>query len=60
MTIYSFDVLFPFETVHYSTSDPNCYSLINIQVSREAKVVLYSHLFKNFLQFFVIQSKALA
>ena len=50
--MYSFSNLKP---VHCSMSSSNCCFLICIQVSQEAgKVVLYSHLFKNFPQFVVI------
>ena len=50
--MYSFPNL---ELVCCSMSDSNCCFLACIQVSQEAgKVVLYSHLFKNFLQFVVI------
>ena len=46
-----------FELVHCSMSSSNCCFLICIQVSQEAnKVVWYSHLFKNFPQFFVIHT----
>ena len=49
---YSFPNL---ELVHCSMSGSNCCFLTHIQVSQEAdKVVWYSQLFKNFLQFFVI------
>ena len=44
------------EAVRISMSGFNCCSLTYIQVSQEAgKVVWYSHLFKNFPQFVVIQ-----
>ena len=46
-----------FEPVHCSISSSNCCFLTCIQVSQEAvKVVWYSHLFKNFLQFVVIHT----
>ena len=46
-----------FEQVGCSTSDSNCCFLICIQVSQEAgKVVCYSHLFKNFPQFVMINT----
>ena len=49
---YSFPNL---EPVCCSMSGSNCYFLTCIQVSQETgKVVWYSHLFKNFLQFVVI------
>ena len=49
---YSFPNL---ELVLCSMSGSNCSFLTNIKVSQEAgKVVWYSQLFKNFLQFFVI------
>ena len=56
MTIYSFDILLSqFETVHCFMSGSNCCFLTCIQVFQETdKVVWYSHLFKNFLQFVVI------
>ena len=50
--MYSFPNL---EPVHCSMSSPNCCFLTCIQVSQEArKVVWYSHLLKNFPQFVVI------
>ena len=46
-----------FEPVCCSMSDSNCYFLTCIQVSQEAvKVVWYSHLLKDFLQFVVIHT----
>ena len=56
--MYSLDVLlFLFESVCCSMSSSNCCFLTCIQVSQEAgKVVWYSHLFKNFPQFVVIQT----
>ena len=46
-----------FEPVHCSTSGSNCCCLTCIQISQEAgKVVWYSHLFKNFLQFVIIHT----
>ena len=48
-------------TVYCSMASSNCCFLIYIQVSQETgKVVWYSHLLKNFPQFFVIHTKALA
>ena len=45
------------EPVCCSMSGSNCYFLTCIQVSQEAgKVVLYSHLLKNFPQFVVIRT----
>ena len=44
-----------FESVCFSMSGSNCCFLTCIQVMQEVgKVVWYSHLFKNFPQFFVI------
>ena len=44
-----------FEPVHYSMFGCNCCFLNLIQMSQETgKMIWYSHLFKNFLQFFVI------
>ena len=56
MTIYSLDVLLSqFETSPLLHVPSNCCFLTCIQVSQEAgKVVLYSHLLKNFPQFVVI------
>ena len=46
-----------FETVHCSLSSSSCCFLTHKKVSQEAgKVVWYSHLFKNFLQFVVIHT----
>ena len=46
-----------FEPVHCSISGSNCWFLTCIQASQETgKVVWYSHLFKNFLQFVVINT----
>ena len=58
MIIYSLDVsLFNLETVPCSTSGFNCCFLNCIQISQEArKVVWYSHLFQNFPQFVVIHT----
>ena len=58
MTIYSLDVLlFLFGTICCSMSSSNCCFLTCIQISQEAgNVVWYSHLFKNFSQFFVIHT----
>ena len=58
MTINSFDVFLPnLELMCCSRFGPNCCFLTCIQVSQEAdKVVWYSHLFKNFLQFVVIHT----
>ena len=45
------------EPVHCSMSHSNCCFLICIQISQEAgQVVWYSHLLKNFPQFFVIHT----
>ena len=52
--MYSFPNLKP---VFYSMSSSKCCFLTCIQISQEAgQVVLYSHLFQNFLQFVVIQT----
>ena len=52
--MYSFPNL---EPVCYSMSSSNCCFLTCIQISQEVgKVVWYSHLFKNFLQFVVIHT----
>ena len=58
VTVYSLDVLLScFETVCCSMSCSNCCFLTCIQISQEAgKVVWYSHLLKNFQQFFVIHT----
>ena len=46
-----------FESANCSISSSNCCYLTCIQVSQEAgKVVLYSHLFKNFPQFVLIHT----
>ena len=46
-----------FEPVHCSMSSSNCCFLSCIQVLQEAgKMVLYSHLFKNFPQFVVVHT----
>ena len=46
-----------FEPVHCPMSSSNCCCLTCIQVSQETdKVVWYSYLFKNFLQFVVIHT----
>ena len=46
-----------FEPVHCSMYGSDCCFLTCIQVSQEAgKVIWYSHLLKNFLQFFVIHT----
>ena len=51
---YSFPRL---EPIYCSTSSFNCCFLTCIQISQEAdQVVWYSHLLKNFLQFFVIHT----
>ena len=43
------------EPVHFSMSGSNCSFLTSIQISQKAgKLVWYSHLFKNFLQFVMI------
>ena len=45
------------EPVHGSMAGSNCYFFTCIQFFQEAnKVVWYSHLFKNFLQFIVIHT----
>ena len=52
--MYSFPNL---EPVHCAMSGSNCCFLTCIQISQEAsKVLLYSHLFKNFPQFVVIHT----
>ena len=52
---YSLDVLLSqFGTVLSSVSHSNCCFLICIQFSQEERTVWYSHLLKNFPQFFVI------
>ena len=52
--MYSFPSL---ELVHGSMSSSNCCFFTCVQVSQEAgKVVLYSHLLKNFPQFVVIHT----
>ena len=52
--MYSFPIL---ELVCCCMSGSNCCFLTCIQISQEAaKVVWYSHLLKNFLQFFVIHT----
>ena len=58
MTIYSLDVLlFRFRNSLFSMSSSNCCFLNCIQISQEAgQVVRYSHLFKNFPQYFVIST----
>ena len=58
MTIYVLDVPCPnLEPVRFSMSGSNCCFLTCIQVSQEAgQVVWYSHLLKNFPQFFVIHT----
>ena len=54
MALYSFSNL---EPVSYSMSGSNYCFLNHIEVSQETgKVVWYSHLFKNFPQFVVIQT----
>ena len=56
--LYSFPNL---EQVRCSISGSNCCFLTCIQISQEAgKVTWYSHLLKNFPQFVVIHTKALA
>ena len=50
--MYSFS---NFEPVCFPISNSNCCFLICLQISQEAgKVILYTHLFKNFPQFLVI------
>ena len=58
MAIYSLDVLlFLFEPVYCSMSSSNCCFLTCMHISQEVgQVVWYSHLFKNFPQFVVIQT----
>ena len=58
MTIYSLDVLLSqFSTSLLFMSSSNCCFLTCIQVSQEAgKIVWYSYLLKNFLQFVVIDT----
>ena len=58
VTIYSLDILLPIiEPVCCSMSGSNCCFLTCIQISQEAgQVVWYSHLFKNFPEFFVIHT----
>ena len=58
MTVYSLDVLLSqFGTSLLFHVWFNCCFLTCIQISQKAdKVVWYSHLFKNFLQFFVIHT----
>ena len=58
MTIDSLDVLlFLFGTSLLSMSSSNCCFLTCIQISQEARqVVWYSHLFQNFPQFIVIHT----
>ena len=52
--MYSFSYL---EPVYYSMSSSKCCFLTSLQASQETdKVVWYSHLFKNFSQFFVIHT----
>ena len=58
VTIYSLDPFPNFESVHCSMSN-RCF-LTCVQVFQESgKAIRYHHLFKNFLQFFVIHTKAL-
>ena len=59
MTIYRLDVLLSqFGTsLLFHLSSSNCCFLTYIQISQEVgKVILYSHLFKNFPQFVVIHT----
>ena len=58
MTIYSLDVLLSqFSTSLLFMSSSNCCFLTCIQVSQEAgKIVWYSYLLKNFLQFVAIDT----
>ena len=58
MTIYSLDVfLFDLEPVCCSMCSSNCCFLTCTQISQEVdQVVWYSHLLKNFPQFFVIHT----
>ena len=68
MTIYSLEILLSqFGTsplfhvqLKISENSSNCCFLTYIQISQEAKVVCYSYTFKNFPQFVVIHTKALA
>ena len=57
MTIYTLDILLSqFGTSHCSMSSSKCCFLTCIQVSQETgKVVWYSHVFKYFPQFVMIQ-----
>ena len=49
--------LLGFEIVYCSMSSTNCCFLTCIQISQKAgKVVMYSHIFKNFPQFVVIHT----
>ena len=56
VTVYNLDYSFPYlEPVCCSLFSSNCCFLTCIQISQEAgKIVWYSHLFKNFLQFVLI------
>ena len=58
MTIFSLLYSFPnCEPAHCSKSDSNCFFLPCIQVFQETgKVVWYSHLFKNYVQFSAIHT----
>ena len=58
MTIYNLDILLSqLESVHCSMSGSNYCFLSCIQISQEAaKLVWYSHLFKNFPEFVVIHT----
>ena len=57
MKVYSLDFFLNLELVCCSMSGSNCCFLACIQVSQESgKVVWYSHLFQNFLQFIVIHT----
>ena len=55
--MYSLDVLISLFGTRLLSSDSNCCFLTCIQISQEAgKVVWYSYLFQNFLQFVVIHT----
>ena len=60
VTIYSLDIMHSFsylEPVCCSMSSSNCCFLTCVQISHRAgQLVWYSHLFKNFPQFIVIQT----
>ena len=58
MVTIALSYTFPnFEQVSCSMPSSNCHFLTYIQVSQETdKVIWYSHVFKNFPQFFVIHT----